>query len=162
MRVRNMTPGSLLTEVTLESAGTQAGYALGLSPSAKVVHVRRVRTADNVPMCLEDSYLPHELVPGLEDGIQGESLYESLTRRYGLRPERADQTIVATVLDEPSAKALLVPAFSPAFHVTRTAYDTRGRAIEFAESLYRADRYSYTLSITRATNSDRTPHDSQP
>jgi GntR family transcriptional regulator len=159
MRVRSMAPGSLSTEVTLEAAGAQVGYALGLSPSAKVVHVRRVRTADNVPMCLENSYLPHELVPGLEDGMQSESLYEALTQRYGLRPERADQTILATVLDESSAKALLVAPFSPAFHVKRTAYDSRSRAIEYAESLYRGDRYSYTLSITRSPNSDRPSHD---
>lgn len=160
MRVRNMTPGSLSTEVTLEAAGVKVGYALGLSPAAKVVHIRRVRTADDVPMCLENSYLPHHLVPGLEDGIPGESLYQAISQRYGLRPERADQTVLATVLDEPSAKALLVPAFSPAFHVKRTAYDSRGRAIEYAESLYRGDRYSYTLSITRVTNSDGTNYDS--
>jgi GntR family transcriptional regulator len=159
MRVRNMVPGSLVTEVTLEAAGVNVGYALGVSPSAQVVHLRRVRTADDVPMCLENSYIPHALVPGLEGGMHGESLYETLSHRYGLRPDRADQTILATVLDEASAAQLLVPAFSPAFHVRRTAYDARSRAIEYAESLYRGDRYRYTLSIERSTNGDRQLHD---
>jgi GntR family transcriptional regulator len=150
MRVRNMVPGSLSLETSLESAGMRIGYALGLSPATPVVHIRRVRTADGTPLCLEDSYLPAALVAGLETGIEGDSLYADLSRRFDLRPERADQTIQATVLDEESAARLLVPAFSPAFRVERTAFDSRDRAVEYAESLYRGDRYSYNLSITRA------------
>jgi GntR family transcriptional regulator len=158
MRVRNMQAGSLSTEILLETAGAEVGYALNISPSTPVVHIHRIRTADAVPICLEDSYLPEALVPGLEAGIKGESLYQDLAQRYNLRPERADQSIMATVLDEFSAASLLVPAFSPAFHVRRTAFEARGRAIEYAESLYRGDRYSYNLSISRRLNEGNQVH----
>lgn len=149
MRMREMAPDSLSVELAVESAGMKAGYAMGLTPATQVVHVRRVRTADGVPICLEDSRIPHELVRGLEDGIHGESLYEDLGHRFAIHVERADQTIQAVVLNESDAAELLVPPFSPAFLVQRTAFDSRGRAIEYAESLYRGDRYSYTVSISR-------------
>lgn len=154
MRMRGMTPGSLSSDVTVESAGMKVGYALGRSPGSPVVRVRRVRTANDVPICLEDSCIPHELVPELENGVRGDSLYEDLAHRFGIHVERADQTIQATVLNEADAAELLVPAFSPAFLVQRTAYDSRGRAVEYAESLYRGDRYSYTVSITRAAHQE--------
>ncbi|HMM83687.1 MAG: GntR family transcriptional regulator [Cryobacterium sp.] len=149
MRMRDMVPGSLSAELSVEAAGMKVGYALNLSPTTPVVHVRRVRTADEVPICVEDVCIPHALVPGLENGINGNSLYEDLAERFAITVERADQTIQATVLNESDAAELLVPPFSPAFHVQRTAFDSRGRAVEYAESLYRGDRYSYTVSITR-------------
>lgn len=149
MRSRGFTPGSLSVGLEVIPAGAKVGYALNLSPAEEVVHVQRVRTADGIPICFEHSYLPENLVPGLADGIGEESLYDVIAKKYHLKLERAEQTIHATVLDPDVAKLLAVPAFSPAFHVVRTGYDGRDRAIEYAESLYRGDRYSYDLSVTR-------------
>jgi GntR family transcriptional regulator len=88
-------------------------------------------------------------VPGLlQRDLQG-SLYELLGQEYRLRLEHAAQTIMATVVEPDDARLLNVPAFSPAFRVERTGYDARGRAIERAESLYRADRYSYQVTLNR-------------
>ncbi|MCK2218708.1 GntR family transcriptional regulator [Actinomadura sp. ATCC 31491] len=150
MRSRGLRPGSLEVSCERVPAGAGVGYALGLSPSAEVLHIRRVRTADDEPMCLEHSYLPAELLPGgLEPEELHGSLYEVLAARHGLTLHRAEQTIKATVLDPDDARALGAPPFSPAFLVQRTGYDVRGRAVERADSLYRGDRYSYRLTIYR-------------
>ena len=77
------------------------------------------------------------------------SLYTLLEERFSVRVERADQTIKATVLDPGVSSILGTAPFTPAFLVTRIAYDGRGRAVEYAESLYRGDRYSYELAIQR-------------
>lgn len=151
MRSRGLVPGSLFVESERLPAGAEVGYALGISPAAPVVHIRRVRTADGEPMCLENCYLPGDLVP--EDLVLApdNSLYAQLTESYNVRLARADQTIRVTVLNPADAEALHVPPFSPAFRVERVAYDARGQAIERAESLYRGDRYSYQLTIYRDT-----------
>ncbi|MDQ0643834.1 GntR family transcriptional regulator [Microbacterium murale] len=149
MRARNMRPGSKSVEVGVEAAGQTTGYALNLSPRDDVVRVRRVRTGDDIPICLEASSFAAGSVPGLEDGIIGDSLYDDLRSRFGLVAVRADQEIHAIVLDEAQAAALDTPPFSPAFLVKRTTYDARSRPIEYAESVYRGDRYSYQLSISR-------------
>jgi len=149
MRARGLQPGSRLARVATVPAGARIGYALGLSPAEEVLHVQRVRMADDAPMCLEDVYIPRALVPGLEDFVGTDSLYDSMEQRYGLVIDRADQIIRATVLDPAVAALLEAPAFSPAFQVERTGFDDRSRAIEFAESLYRGDRYSYEISVFR-------------
>mgnify|MGYP001230769354 CR=1 FL=1 len=149
MRERGLRPGSKLVRAEIEAAGPVIGYALGLSPSTEVLHLERIRTADDEPMCLEHSYLPNNLVPGLADLDLTGSLYELLEARYNLRLERAEQTIKATVVDVAAANMLGVPPFSPAFLVQRIGYDNRGRPIERAESLYRGDRYWYELTIYR-------------
>lgn len=149
MRARGLVPGSLDTEVGVVAAGAGIGAALHISPREPVVHIKRIRTADGVPMALEDCYLPAALVPGLETQDWSGSLYDRLWTEYGLRPERAEQSIAATVLETAEAKALSVPEFSPAFRVERVTIDARGRRLEFARSTYRADRYSYDLILYR-------------
>lgn len=146
---RGMTPASQLLSLDREPAGMTVGYALGLSPMDDVVRVRRVRSGNGEPICLEDVRISQDLVPGLlEEGLGG-SLYQTLSARYGLRIENADEVIEATVLEPSQAELLGVPAFSPAFRITRTSRDARGRAIEYAQSCYRGDKYSFELTILR-------------
>lgn len=149
MRSRGLTPGSVDTAVAVMAAGVAIGAALAISPRDPVIHIARVRTADGVPMALEHAYVPASLVPGLKDRIWTGSLYELLWTGYGLRAEKAEQTIRASVLDQHDAAALSVPEFSPAFVVERVTIDARGRRLEFARSTYRADRYCYDLTLYR-------------
>lgn len=149
MRARGLKPGSLDTAVECIAAGAEVGAELHISPRDLVVHITRTRTADGVPMCLEHCYIPSVLVPGLETMRWDGSLYEALSQTFGLFPDKAEQSIRATVLGAADAAALSVPEFSPAFRVQRVAYDARGRRIEFALSTYRADRYSYDMVIYR-------------
>jgi GntR family transcriptional regulator len=149
MRSRGMTPGSRLLVAEETPAGARIGQALALSPAEPVLHIARVRTANAEPICLEHSYIPGRLASGLlQHDLQG-SLYDLLNQHYRLRLEHAAQTILATVVEADDARLLNVPAFSAAFRVERTGYDARGRAIERAESLYRADRYSYQVTLNR-------------
>lgn len=149
MRARGLKPGSQAVTIETLAAGADVGAQLQISPRDPVIHITRVRTADGVPMCLEHCYIPASLAPGLESRSWDGSLYELLWREYGVRAEKAEQSIRATVLGKAEADALSVPEFSPAFAVQRVAYDVRGRRIEYALSTYRGDRYSYDMIIYR-------------
>ncbi len=149
MRQRGMTPGSRLLTAEQRPAGARIGQELGLSPGDPVTHIARVRTADGEPICLEHSYIPEALAPGLLDMDMEGSLYELLHSHFRLDLEHATQTINATVVDQDDALLLAVPPFSAAFRVERTGFDARGRAIERAESLYRGDRYRYDVTLYR-------------
>jgi GntR family transcriptional regulator len=149
-----MVPGSLDISVSEEPAGAKLASVLELTPGSPVVSIRRVRTADGAPMCVERSRLPAHLVPELTaEDVRG-SLYDVLAGRYGIQVDRADQTIRATVLDPEDAARLGVPSFSAAFEVERLAIDNRGRPVEHALSLYRGDLYSYELSVAVAKRRD--------
>jgi GntR family transcriptional regulator len=150
MRSRGMVPGSLEISVSEQPAGAKLAAILELTPGSPVVSIRRVRTADGAPMCVERSQLPAHLVPGLTAEDVSGSLYDVLAARYGIQIDRADQTVRATVLDPDDAGRLGVPAYSAAFEVDRIAVDNRSRPVEHAMSLYRGDRYSYELSVAVA------------
>jgi GntR family transcriptional regulator len=157
MRQRGLKPGSRVLTSSEMQAGARIGYKLGLSPGDPVYRITRVRTANDVPICLETSYLPARLVPGLLGQSLAGSLYELLSVAFHIDLERAEQEIRCTVLDSYDAALLEVPSFSPAFTVERTGFDARGRPVEHTEAVYRGDRYSYQMVLHRARpdNDDR-------
>lgn len=154
MRQRGLEPGSTLINAEEVHAGARIGYALQISPADRVIHIARVRTADGIPMCLENAYLPARLVSGLLGMPLDRSLYQTLSTEFRIDIECAEQTIRCTVLEPADAAILGVPPLSPAFAMERTVRDSRGRAIEHAEALYRGDRYAYTLTLHRRTPAD--------
>lgn len=77
-----------------------------------------------------------------------ESLYEQLAA-HGNRIRRATQTISAVNLDREQAHLLDQPIGAAAILVGRTGYSDRGQPIERTETLFRGDRYSFELVVSR-------------
>ncbi|MFY1594846.1 GntR family transcriptional regulator [Micromonospora sp. WMMD737] len=150
MRNRRLTPDSRLLDLTVASASVQVARDLAVSPGADVVHVRRLRLADGLPMCVEEAWLPAGRIGELDTAVVAGSLYEVLAER-GLGPHHADQVISATVVDADQARLLQVAPYSPALRVDRITYTETGTAVERAESLYRADRYDFRITVARRT-----------
>lgn len=148
MAARGLVASSRLLALRTEPAGAMVGQALHLSPVAAVVHLNRLRLANDEPMCLEESYLPAEVAGDIAAELDEKtSLYEQLRTRAAVRLVRAEQEVKPTVLSAEEAALLDVPPLSPALCMTRVTYDDRGRRIEYAKSLYRGDRYSIEVNL---------------
>src|SRR5690606_3763977 len=65
MRARGLRPGSRTLSSERRPAGVVLAALLEIPPGAAVLHVRRLRLADDEPMALEDLHVPADLVPGL-------------------------------------------------------------------------------------------------
>lgn len=148
---RGVVPGTQLLAVTTQAAGAKVGFSLSISPRDIVVCLDRLRLGDGRPMCVERTYHPADLVPGMAERDLTGSLYDILTKDYGITLERAHQSIRATVLTEEEAKLLETAPFSPALHASRIVHDQRGRVVEFAKSIYRGDRYTFDFNIYRSS-----------
>ncbi len=154
MEDRGLVAGSRINSVSRQPAGAHVGFNLGVSPQSDVLLVVRVRTGDSQPMCVERAHFPVELFPEIGQADLDGSLYQLLETAYGVVFDRAQQTISATVLDEEIAELLECAPFSPALFVTRAVQDVRGRRVEYAESTYRADKYSFDFTVYRPTLED--------
>lgn len=148
IRERRMVPAGRVLVVEGVHADVTNARDLFVEPGTPLVHLERLRTADGEPMCLENVWLPEALVPGLLEEDSPGSLYERL-EKAGAAPQSAEQTVRATVVDTRQAALLNVPPHFPALHVERVTRDGRGRPVERAVSLYRADRYDFRFTITR-------------
>lgn len=149
MRARNLEPGSRLLTAEQRVAEPELARTLEIKPGDPVYYLERLRLADGFPMCFERVHLPAAPFPRLLDqDLQG-SLYQLLAGRYRTVLATAEQHISATTLNRRHADLLGVPARSPALYVRRRGIDARGRVVEYGQSLYRADRYDFEVTVHR-------------
>jgi GntR family transcriptional regulator len=65
MNARGFQPSSVLLSFESISPNREVAAALGVSAKERVLRLKRIRSADQVPMGIECSYLPARLYPGL-------------------------------------------------------------------------------------------------
>ena len=124
---------------------------LGVAPGDELFHLRRLRLAGGEPMGLQTAYIPAAFVPGLVDvNFEAASLYETVEKRYGLRPDHASQKHFAVAVVGHEAALLQVPDGSPALGGERLTVLRDGRALELTYSIMRGDRYQIQLKLVRA------------
>ena len=120
---------------------------LALADDAEVWVVERLRLTGDEPLALMHNYVPADRVQLTEELLENAGLYQ-LLRETGVLFKVASQTIGARVASAPIARALGIGRGVPLLTMRRTAFDDRGRAIELGEHVYRADRYSFDLTLT--------------
>ena len=94
-------------------------------------------------------------VPACED-FQGRSLYKTLEERYGIVLARAENTIEVVRCRAAQAAALGISLGTPMLQVEGKTYDVTDQFVEFAQVLYRADRFRFTIESFR--RDDRVLH----
>ena len=128
-----------------EQAGPGVARALQISEGDAVVHWRRLRRADAVPMCIEDAYLNEVLLPGFLQTGMPTSLYGALDAR-GLRPTWAEDSVNADVAgDEEAALLETTPGAAVLRHSRRAL--VAENVVEVSRTVYRADRYTMWMQV---------------
>lgn len=116
----------------------------------QVVFFQRVAAAQGEGLALLSAYLPADLVPGLaEMDLTEKSLYRTLEQRYGIIPARAESAIEVVRCQPRVAEALGIATGTPLLQVEGITYDVERRPFEFAQVLYRADRFRFTIESFR-------------
>ena len=149
MRQRGKTSSSQIIRRGLFLPTPDEQMALGLAGTDRVARVERLRSADGMPMALEWSALPRDILP--EPDLVETSLYDVL-RALGKAPSRAVQRITAVNLASADAHLLHLPDGAAVLRIDRTAYLPSGRPIEFTRGLYRSDIYDFVAELRLEPN----------
>jgi GntR family transcriptional regulator len=144
LRTRGLTPRTKFLERSIGAVTPEEAMALNLSPGARVIRLHRLRLADDAPLAIERSTVPHAFLPDPQR-VTG-SLYEAL-EKLGLRPQRALQHLRAVGCDAASARLLKVARGAPGLLIERRGFLADGRAVEFTRSLYRGDAYDFVAEL---------------
>lgn len=144
LQTRGITSSSRVILKGLFSPTSTEAMILGLSPHSQVARIHRLRSGDGVPMALEYSSLPEDILPR-PDKINL-SLYEILRAR-GNAPTRAIQRVTAVNATAPVAEHLNLAEGAAILQIERTAYLASGRPIEFTSGLYRSEIYDFVSEL---------------
>ena len=139
---RGMTISSRILEAGIFNADTHVAGQLRIPRGAEVVRLRRLRSADGLPIALQLTLLPHHLCPDLlQYDLSTRSLFDVLRAEYQLQLARADTVIEATLVCPEEAELLELPTPAAVLVSEQTTYLSTDDIIELTRSVFRGDRY---------------------
>lgn len=143
-------PSTRVLSLAVAPAGAEVGDALAIPAETPVTVLVRLRSAAGRPIARMCNYLPHT-VPELTDVVTAAALEEhglyEIIRGAGIQLHAADQVIGARTATAEEARLLDEHRGAAVLTMQRTAYDDRGRAVEFGSHIYAASRYTFALSM---------------
>ncbi|MEQ9297882.1 MAG: GntR family transcriptional regulator [Cyclobacteriaceae bacterium] len=122
--------------------------ALELPIAGQVLQLDRLRGTEDGPTVFFVSYFhPRVGLTGEEDFTR--HLYEILEKDHSTVATVSREEIKAVLADEFIAEKLQVEIGDPVLLRKRTVYDPGNRPIEYNLGYYQADKFSYSIEITR-------------
>jgi GntR family transcriptional regulator len=119
---------------------------LGLAPNAPVLVFDRLRVAGSDPIALMHNVVPDGLMEFEEEDLERTGLYD-LFRGAGIAPNVATQRVGARKAGAEEAELLEMGLGDPVLTMTRIAYDTDGRPIEYGSHSYPAESYWFEMML---------------
>jgi GntR family transcriptional regulator len=123
--------------------------ALDIPVGSKVIRVKTLRFADNVPITVHDAYIPHKLFAGIvNDNLEIQHLW-TLFEKCGYKVKRAIQRLEAREATKDIAHLMKIKEGAPILFKERTVYADDGTPVEFTYCYNRGDLYSLTVALER-------------
>lgn len=125
--------------------------ALEVAHGSPVVHIERVRLANEVPISFDESWFPQELGERIaQENLADDPFYSILEDKYGIALAGADYVVRASQADARIAGHLQLETGAPILHLTRLSRQHPDRRPLLFEYLhYAGQRTSYRLTLDR-------------
>jgi GntR family transcriptional regulator len=126
---------------------------LQVETGSPVLSFRRVRTADERPIFVCDSYLPLTRFPQLREAdYTSTSLYQLFEQVLRLKIIRATQWISAITAPSDITGLLEIAVGSPVLQLQRITFVEGNLPIETVQAFFRSDRYQYYSELVAPLN----------
>lgn len=147
IRARGKVPGAKILNFERTRPTPHEAMSLGLSPTEVVYRLRRLRTANEEALAIEESTLPAGMLGVLsEEDVTDASLYALLAAR-GLPPQRTIRHLRAMNADQETAKLLNIDQHAALLVTERVSWTLHGRPIEYAKAYYRGDKFDFFMEL---------------
>ena len=143
------TPGALILLCARETASPYVAAKLNIEVDAPVFRLRRLRTADSIPLAIHDCWYPLKYCGSfLTETYHADSVYK-LLEENGFELVHATQTVSAKNASRKEAEMLGIQDGSALLHVERVSYTASNIAMELSDMLYNPVRYDLHMELNR-------------
>lgn len=131
----------------------EAAGHLGLEADAPLVHLSRVRLADDEPLAIDRIWIPADLgEPLLDVDFTRTAVYDELERTTGVRPTTGWERIAPLVPNEADRERLGLEPGIAVFCLRRLG-TTPHRPVEWRVTLIRGDRFNFVAEWSAGQHS---------
>ena len=123
---------------------------LEIDKKAEVLHLIRIRWANEEPWIYEETYLEAAAFPGLEGrDFDKELLTKILVQDYNIQLDRVFAFVEPTMITEKYARLLQLQQDLPALVMDRVIYQQNNKPAFYSHALIRGDRCRYYFNVPR-------------
>ena len=139
-------------------ASTRVAERLQLTKGTKVMQIKRVRLANDMPISFDETYLPLPLGKQIvHNDLRLHPIFTLLDEEFGVPLVEADYELEAVIATRAVADALQVKVGSPIFQIERTSMTTGNKPVDYEVLSYRGDLVRFVTTLLRHPgNSTRT------
>jgi GntR family transcriptional regulator len=150
MAARGQHPSSKVLSAQMWPADEITAERLRVPVGTAIVRLERLRMADGEPLAIECSQLSFpDCAQLLEEDLEHHSLYRLLESKFGIPLMEAEQEIEAGLATDEEAHLLNITAGDAVLRTRRTTYIDRNQPVEYAESVYRGNKYIFYTHLKR-------------
>lgn len=147
MRRAGRVPSSRILTRVLRPASEAEAASLGIPARQQIIHLRRLREADDEPIAIESAILIGACADAVMTADLAQvSLHDTLGRA-GFVLCRGTSTIAAAAATAEEARLLMVHKGDPLLVERRVILEQHGRRVEATESVYAAERYALEVQF---------------
>lgn len=141
-------PGSKILNMAVTQPTPRAAEILNISKKTKVIKIERIRTLGNVPIVVEDIYIPYKLFKGFEAlNIEDELLYPIYSEQFSTPIIWADEYMQSDTATSKTAELLEIELHAPVIKLERIACSYSDTPVECRFSIGRGDQFRYHIVI---------------
>jgi GntR family transcriptional regulator len=139
---QSLEPSSKVVQLDVIESYTKYHQILNLKDREKILRVKRVRFANEIPVMIDSRYINLKYCPGLEKADLSSSLYE-IYASYNIKIVHSKQIIRMSFLNDVDAKLLNLKKFDPVIHIEGRLYSEDFSSIEYEEDLFNGTVFSF-------------------
>ena len=143
----DMVPGARLVSRTVVAATHEDAAFFGVEPGCELIVVERVRTADGIPVMLENNIYVYEDNAYLSTApLSNQSIFEFVRNRTGRTPAFTDPCTLEIACASPEvARLLAVPVGEPLFYMEAFFFDEQRRPFIIGRQRIVGSRYVFDI-----------------
>lgn len=136
-------PGGKTLLFLMKDATDRDIEELRLAPGERVIHIQRLRYANDVPVMLENLFFPGHLKDILVENLDDVSLYQILQNKYNLHTGGSIMQIEISEATSSEAALLEVRSGTPLLLVREIVYDQNKNPLHRTKSLLLGNKFKY-------------------
>jgi GntR family transcriptional regulator len=145
VKKKGLTPKTKILHFKKIEASEDIKDILQLKTHELIYDIKRLRLANDVPIGIEEVFIPEKFCPNLEKYDLTASLYKLIREEYSYAISHVDNTIEACKPSKEEKVLLNLHGSTPVLKVSGINYTQSEWMLFFERSIYRSDEYTYSV-----------------
>lgn len=149
MLQKGLVPSTQVLSVEVVDDRPDIAQNLRLTGDTRLVHLSRLRSANDQPLVVVETWLPYKRFAGIErEDLVRNSMYALMEEKHGVRVDRCTRQFEAASVSPEDARLLGMEAGRAVCRVYTLAYCS-DEPVEYSVARYRGDRNIFTVELFR-------------